>query len=51
MKTKIIAEAGSNHNGNLNLAYKLVDTAFNADADYVKFQIIDPDSFHLSCSL
>ena len=47
MKTKIIAEAGSNHNGNLNLAYKLVDTAFNADADYVKFQIIDPDSLYV----
>ena len=47
MKTKIIAEAGSNHNGNLTLAYNLVETAFNADADYVKFQIINPDSLYV----
>src|SRR3989338_1215755 len=34
----IIAEAGVNHNGNLNLAKNLVDAAFNAGADAVKFQ-------------
>jgi len=47
MKTKIIAEAGTNHNGDLKLAYKLVDIAFNSGADYVKFQIIDPDSLYV----
>ena len=34
----IIAEAGVNHNGDLGLAYQLVDAAKNAGADCVKFQ-------------
>jgi len=34
----IIAEAGVNHNGKLNLALKLVDAAANAGADAIKFQ-------------
>lgn len=34
----IIAEAGINHNGNLNTAKKLIDAAINAGADAVKFQ-------------
>ena len=34
----IIAEAGDNHNGDINLAYKLVDVAVEAGADCVKFQ-------------
>ena len=33
----IIAEAGVNHNGKINLAKKLIDLASNAKADYVKF--------------
>lgn len=37
-KTIIIAEAGVNHNGNIGLALKLVDTAAKAKADYIKFQ-------------
>ena len=34
----IIAEAGVNHNGSLDLACKLVDKAWEAGADVVKFQ-------------
>lgn len=34
----IIAEAGVNHNGDLNLAKRLVDVAKNAGVDIVKFQ-------------
>lgn len=36
--TIIIAEAGVNHNGDITLAKKLVDKAFEAGVDYVKFQ-------------
>lgn len=36
--TIIIAEAGVNHNGNIELAKKLIDAASQAGADYVKFQ-------------
>lgn len=38
MKSFIIAEAGVNHNGSLDLARKLVDVAAEAGADAVKFQ-------------
>lgn len=37
-KTLIIAEAGVNHNGDLQLAKKLIDAAAVAGADIVKFQ-------------
>ena len=42
-KTLIIAEAGVNHNGNINQAKKLIDAAVNAGADYVKFQTFKAD--------
>lgn len=38
MSTYIIAEAGVNHNGDLQLAKNLVDIAKNAEANAVKFQ-------------
>lgn len=34
----VIAEAGVNHNGDLDLAHRLVDAAADASADAVKFQ-------------
>ena len=34
----VIAEAGVNHNGDINKALKLIDVAAEAGADYVKFQ-------------
>lgn len=37
-KTYIIAEAGVNHNGDINIAKKLIDVAVTAGADAVKFQ-------------
>lgn len=38
MHTIIIAEAGVNHNGSLELAKELVDVAAEAGVDFVKFQ-------------
>jgi N,N'-diacetyllegionaminate synthase len=37
-KIYIIAEAGVNHNGDINIAKRLVDAAVDAGADAVKFQ-------------
>lgn len=45
MRTIIIAEAGVNHNGDMDLARKLIDEAKKAGADYVKFQTaVNPTS-------
>mgnify|MGYP000745251638 FL=1 len=38
MSVFIIAEAGVNHNGSIELAYKLIDVASASGADAVKFQ-------------
>lgn len=38
MKTLIIAEAGVNHNGDINLAKELIACAASAGADFIKFQ-------------
>ena len=43
IKTFVIAEAGVNHNGSLNLAKKLIDVAVDAGADAVKFQTFKAD--------
>jgi N,N'-diacetyllegionaminate synthase len=42
MKTIIIAEAGVNHNGNIDIAVQLVDEACKANADIIKFQTAIP---------
>ncbi|PJZ28672.1 N-acetylneuraminate synthase [Leptospira kmetyi] len=43
MKTLIIAEAGVNHNGDMDLALKLIDAASEAGADIVKFQTFEAE--------
>ena len=43
-RTLIIAEAGVNHNGSLEMAKTLVDIAKDCGADYVKFQTAKVDS-------
>ncbi|HBT93273.1 MAG TPA: N-acetylneuraminate synthase [Chitinophagaceae bacterium] len=43
-KVIIIAEAGVNHNGDIELAKKLVDIAVEAGVDYVKFQTFKSES-------
>ena len=43
-KVVIIAEAGVNHNGDINVAKKLIDAAVDAGVDYVKFQTFKADS-------
>tara|TARA_A100001011_G_scaffold96861_1_gene101950 strand:- start:158 stop:1162 length:1005 start_codon:yes stop_codon:yes gene_type:complete len=43
-KTIVIAEAGINHNGNLNRALKMVDVAKTAGANFIKFQTFNPNS-------
>ena len=43
MKTLIIAEAGVNHNGDLDLAQGMIDAAARAGADLVKFQTFRAD--------
>ncbi len=40
----IIAEAGVNHNGDLEIAKKLIEVAAKAGADYVKFQTFSADT-------
>ncbi len=42
-RTIVIAEAGVNHNGDINIAKKLIDIASKSGADYVKFQTFDVD--------
>lgn len=37
-RTLIIAEAGVNHNGSIDMAKQLIDAAADAGVDYVKFQ-------------
>lgn len=42
-RTLIIAEAGVNHNGNIDIAKRLIEVAAEAGADLVKFQTFSAD--------
>jgi len=44
--TFVIAEAGSNHNGDLKTAKELIDAAADAGADAVKFQTFRADNLY-----
>jgi N,N'-diacetyllegionaminate synthase len=43
MSVLVIAEAGVNHNGDIDIAKKLIDVAADAKADIVKFQTFNAD--------
>jgi N,N'-diacetyllegionaminate synthase len=43
----VIAEAGSNHNGNLDIAKELIDAAVDAGADAVKFQTFRAENLYV----
>ncbi|RDU73855.1 N-acetylneuraminate synthase [Helicobacter anseris] len=43
-RTLIIAEAGVNHNGDLNLAKRLIEVAKESGADIIKFQTGKPEN-------
>ena len=40
----LIAEAGVNHNGDLNLALEMIDAAKDCGADAVKFQTFEANT-------
>ena len=43
MKPEIISEIGINHNGDIDVAKKLIDISVLAGCDVVKFQKRNPD--------
>jgi len=46
-RVHVIAEAGSNHNGDVSLACDLIRVAASSGADSVKFQFIEPGGLYL----
>lgn len=47
----IIAEAGVNHNGDINLALEMVEVAADAGADFIKFQTFKADRLATSLAI
>lgn len=50
-RTYVIAEAGLNHNGSVDIAKQLIDLAVEADADAVKFQKRTVDKLAVKATL
>ena len=44
-KVFIVAEIGNNHEGNFELALKMIDEAYTSGVDAVKFQTFIPELF------
>lgn len=51
MSVYIIAEAGVNHNGDMDTAKEFVDAAVEAGADAVKFQMFKADKLAASSAV
>ena len=49
-RVTVIAEAGVNHNGDLNIAFNLIKVAANAGADIIKFQTFHAEEIVTSYS-
>jgi len=47
----IVAETGTNHNGNIEVAIKMIEAAKRCGADAVKFQTIDADASYIKDTL
>lgn len=45
----VIAEMSANHNGNMETAFKIIESAKQAGADAVKLQTYRPDTITLNC--
>ena len=46
MTTKVIAEIGPNHNGDIKLAKELILSLKDSGVDYIKFQLAIPDEVY-----
>lgn len=46
MRTKIIAEIGPNHNGNLDIAKTIILKLKNQGIDFIKFQLANPNDVY-----
>lgn len=47
----IVAETGTNHNGNIEIAIKMIEAAKHCGADAIKFQTIDADASYIEGTL
>ena len=46
----VVAEMSGNHNGSLQIAFELIDSAKNAGAPAIKLQTYHPDTITLDCN-